>query len=57
MDSLGGCSDIVQVFRGEVRKAKAQVELNLARDAKENKKRFYKYIGDKKESRENVCSL
>ncbi|KAK4810544.1 hypothetical protein QYF61_004507 [Mycteria americana] len=37
--------DIVRAPRDEVRKAKAQMELNLARDLKENKKGFFKYIG------------
>ncbi|KAK4807097.1 hypothetical protein QYF61_018438 [Mycteria americana] len=41
----------------EVRKAKSQMELNLARDVKGNKKGFYKYIGDKRKARENVGPL
>ncbi|KAK4829028.1 hypothetical protein QYF61_001803 [Mycteria americana] len=41
----------------EVRKAKAQMELNLARDNKDNKKGFYKYVGDKRKTRENVGPL
>ncbi|KFV07940.1 hypothetical protein N340_12902, partial [Tauraco erythrolophus] len=41
----------------QVRKAKALVELNLARDIKGNKKNFYRYVSDKKKSRENVGPL
>ncbi|GAB0206869.1 mitochondrial enolase superfamily member 1 [Grus japonensis] len=40
-----------------VRKGKAQMELNLARDVKDNKKGFYKYISDKRKARENVGLL
>ncbi|KAJ7424018.1 rna-directed dna polymerase from mobile element jockey-like [Pitangus sulphuratus] len=43
------CSDIV-------RKAKAYLELNLARDDEDNKG-FYKYIGDKRKTRESVGPL
>ena len=34
--------------RDVVRKAKAQLQLNLARDAKNNKKDFYRYVSQKK---------
>jgi len=33
------------------------IELNLARDVKGNKKRFYRYIIDKRKTRKNVGSL
>ena len=33
------------------------MELNLARDVKDNKKGFYKYIGNKRKTRENVGPL
>lgn len=36
--------------------AKAQMELNLPRDFK-NKKGFYKYIGDKRKTKENMGPL
>ncbi|KAK4831874.1 hypothetical protein QYF61_019886 [Mycteria americana] len=49
--------NIVQSSRDEFRKAKAQMELNLARDVKDNKKRFYKYIADKRKTRGNVGPL
>jgi len=33
--------------RDRVKKAKAQLELNLARNAKKNKKGFYRYLSQK----------
>ena len=36
---------VVSVCRERIRKAKAQMELNLVRDVKDNKKGFYTYIG------------
>lgn len=41
----------------EVRRAKAQMALKPARDVKDNKKSFFKYIGDKRQTRENVDPL
>ncbi|KFV20185.1 hypothetical protein N340_14281, partial [Tauraco erythrolophus] len=49
--------EIVRATRDQVRKAKALIELNLARDIKGNKKNFYRYVSDKKRSRENVGPL
>jgi len=43
--------------RDGVRKAKAQLELNLARDAKNNKKGFYRYVSRKKMVKESVPLL
>jgi len=43
-----------QLCRDEVRRAKAQLELNLARDAKNNKKGFYRYVSQKKKVKESV---
>ncbi|PKU47486.1 rna-directed dna polymerase from mobile element jockey-like [Limosa lapponica baueri] len=40
-----------------MRKAKAHLELNLARDDKDNKKGFFKYISSKRKTRENVGPL
>ncbi|PKU30946.1 hypothetical protein llap_18751 [Limosa lapponica baueri] len=37
-----------------MRKTKAHLELNLARDVKDNKKGFFKYISSKRKTRENV---
>ncbi|KAK4823575.1 hypothetical protein QYF61_003579 [Mycteria americana] len=41
----------------EIRKAKALIELNLARDVKGNKKSFYRYVSGKRKTRENVGPL
>ena len=49
--------EIVRAARDQVRKAKALIELNLARDVKGNKKSFYRYVGDKRKTRENVGPL
>lgn len=45
--------DSVQIYRDGVRKAKAQVELNLAKDAK-NIRGFHRYINQKKKTKETV---
>ncbi|GAB0182598.1 mitochondrial enolase superfamily member 1 [Grus japonensis] len=49
--------NIVRVCRNATRKAKAHLELNLARDVKDNKKGFFKYISSKRKTRENVGPL
>ncbi|GAB0175629.1 hypothetical protein GRJ2_000028100 [Grus japonensis] len=49
--------EYVQAARDQVRKAKFLIELNLARDIKGNKKSFYRYISDKRKTRENVGPL
>ncbi|GAB0180313.1 hypothetical protein GRJ2_000496600 [Grus japonensis] len=49
--------EIVRAARDQVRKAKALIELNLARDIKGNKKSFYRYISDKRKTGENVGLL
>jgi len=48
------CRDAGQLYRGEVRRAKMQLELNLARDAKNNKKGFYRYVNQKKKLKESL---
>ena len=40
-----------------VRKAKAWLELELARNVKGNKKGFYKYSISKRKAKENMCPL
>ena len=40
-----------------VRKAKIQLELNLARDAKKNKKGFYRCLNQKRKVQEGVPTL
>ncbi|GAB0185333.1 mitochondrial enolase superfamily member 1 [Grus japonensis] len=47
----------VRAARDQDTKAKAPVEINLARDFKDNKKSFYRYASDKKRTRENVGPL
>ncbi|KFZ67676.1 hypothetical protein N338_01599, partial [Podiceps cristatus] len=49
--------DIAQLCRDEVRKAKMQLELNLARDSKNNKKGFYRYVSQKRKVKESVPPL
>ncbi|KAK4825768.1 hypothetical protein QYF61_002331 [Mycteria americana] len=48
---------IQKVKARTVKKAKAQIKFNLARHVKDKKKGFYKYIGIKKRTRENVGPL
>ncbi|GAB0202809.1 mitochondrial enolase superfamily member 1 [Grus japonensis] len=48
--------EIVRAARDQVRKAKALIELNLARDIKGNKKSFYRHVSGEK-TRENVGPL
>ena len=40
--------------RNRIRKAKAQMELDLARDVKDNKKGFYRLIGRRRQAKESV---
>ncbi|KFV97213.1 hypothetical protein N327_03267, partial [Fulmarus glacialis] len=49
--------EIVPAARDQIRKAKVLIELNLARDIKGNKKSFYRYMADKRKTRENVGPL
>jgi len=43
---IGGQTKIPE--KGNIGKATVQMELNLARDEKNNKKEFYRYIGQKR---------
>ncbi|PKU31777.1 hypothetical protein llap_17920 [Limosa lapponica baueri] len=49
--------DMSQLCRDGVKKAKAQLELNLARDAKNNKKGIYRYVSQKRKVKESVPTL
>ncbi|GAB0203755.1 mitochondrial enolase superfamily member 1 [Grus japonensis] len=49
--------NVVRVCGDATRKAKAHLELKLARDVKGNKKDFFKYISSKRKTRENVGPL
>lgn len=50
-------ADPVQACRDRIRKANEQLELSLARDVKNNKKGFFMYTGQKKQTKESVPSL
>jgi len=41
--------------RDGVRKAKVKMELNLARDARNNKRGFYRYVSQKRKVKESVA--
>ncbi|GAB0204644.1 mitochondrial enolase superfamily member 1 [Grus japonensis] len=49
--------ETVRAAREQVRKAKALIEISLAKDVKDNKKSFYRYVSDKRRMRENVGPL
>jgi len=49
--------NVVKACRDAMRKAKAHLELKLARDVKDNKKSFFKYISSKRKTRDNVGLL
>jgi len=49
--------NVVRAYRDATRKAKAHLELNLARALKDNKKSFFKYISSKWKTRDNVGPL
>jgi len=51
------CRNVVRACRDAMRKAKAHLELKLARDVKDNKKSFFKYISSKQKTRDNVGPL
>jgi len=49
--------NVVRACRDVTRKAKTHLELELARDVKNNKKGFFKYISSKRKARDNVGPL
>ncbi|RMB93973.1 hypothetical protein DUI87_29559 [Hirundo rustica rustica] len=49
--------NVVRVCRDATRKAKAHLELSLAKDIKDKKKSFYEYISSKRKIKENVGPL
>ncbi|GAB0203586.1 mitochondrial enolase superfamily member 1 [Grus japonensis] len=49
--------ETVRAARDQVRKAKALIEISLAREVKDNKKSFYRYVSDKRRMRENMGPL
>jgi len=46
--------DSARWCRDEVRRVKAQLELNLARDVKNNRKGFYRYVNQKRKVKASV---
>ena len=49
--------NVVKALRDATRKATVHLELNLARDVKDNKKGFFKHISSKEKTRDNVGLL
>ncbi|KAK4830698.1 LOW QUALITY PROTEIN: hypothetical protein QYF61_012867 [Mycteria americana] len=49
--------DVVRLCREKIRRAKAQLDLNLATAIKDNKKCFYNYISNKRRTKENLHPL
>lgn len=49
--------EAARVCRDVMRKAKFHLEVNVARDVRENKKGFFKCIGSKRKVRENEVLL
>ncbi|KAK4831113.1 hypothetical protein QYF61_015416 [Mycteria americana] len=48
---------VARLCRKKIRKAKAELELNLAAPVKDNKKHFFKYISSKRRAKENLQPL
>ncbi|KFQ62499.1 hypothetical protein N334_03741, partial [Pelecanus crispus] len=55
--SWGEYRETARLCREAVRKAKARMELNLARDVKNNKQGFYRYINQKRKVKESIPPL
>ena len=51
------CREADWLCRDGTRKAKALLELNLARDAKNNNKGFYRYVIQKRKVKESISPL
>ena len=47
----------MRLCREKIRRAKAQLDLNLATAVKEGKKCFYKYISNNRRTKENLHPL
>ncbi|KAK4826464.1 hypothetical protein QYF61_009191 [Mycteria americana] len=48
---------VARLCREKIRRAKAELELNLAAAVKDNKKHFFKYISSKRRAKENLQPL
>ena len=55
--AIEDCKNLAKACRDAVRKAKAQLELKLARDVKNNKKGFFRYVSSKQKHREDIGPL
>ncbi|KAK4813839.1 hypothetical protein QYF61_001937 [Mycteria americana] len=51
------CKGVARLCREKIRRAKAELELNLAAAVKDNKKYFFKYISSKRRIKENLQPL
>jgi len=49
--------DTAQLCKDRIRRSKAQLELNMARDAKNNSKGFYRYVNQKRKFKQSVAPL
>ena len=49
--------NVVRACRDVTRKAKAHLELYLAKEIKDNRKGFLKYVSSKRKTRENVSDI
>ena len=50
----GEYKEVVRICKEIIRRAKAELELNLTIGVKENKKLFYKYINSRRKTEENL---
>ncbi|KAK4816761.1 hypothetical protein QYF61_022759 [Mycteria americana] len=48
---------VARLCREKIRRAKAELQLNLAAAVKDNKKHFFKYISSKRRAKENLQPL
>ena len=48
------CRDAGWLCRDVVKRAKVRLELNLARDTKDNKKGLYSYVNQKRDVKESI---
>ncbi|KAK4823290.1 hypothetical protein QYF61_000450 [Mycteria americana] len=51
------CKGVARLCKEKIRRAKAELELNLATAIKDNKKHFFKYISSKRRAKENLQPL
>ena len=49
--------EAVRLCRDEVRKAKAQLQLNMSRGTRKNNKGFYRYLNQKRKVQEGILPI